>query len=58
MAEQGRLVGPVASMRLENIRDGIEDYQYLHLSAKMAGAFWTFWGHLTQLDRATASDQG
>jgi hypothetical protein len=25
------LVGPICSVRLENLRDGIEDYEYLHL---------------------------
>ena len=31
------VLGPVTSIRLENIRDGIEDYQYLYLFAKMSG---------------------
>ncbi len=29
---------PVSSLRLENIRDGIEDYQMLHMVEQMAGA--------------------
>jgi len=37
----GRTVGvrgPVTSFRLENIRDGIEDYQYLHLLRQACGS--------------------
>ncbi len=29
--------GPVGSIRLENIRDGIEDYDYLALLTRVAG---------------------
>ncbi len=36
-AEYG-LYEPVSSLRLENIRDGIQDYQMLHMVEEMAGA--------------------
>jgi len=35
--DKGGIEGPVASIRLKNLRDGMEDYEYFRLSGNLSG---------------------
>jgi hypothetical protein len=62
--------GPIASMRLKAIRDGMEDYEYLHLLARLNGrdagrrftdrvaASWTQWQENALLLRGVREEIG